>query len=585
VEFRLLGLLEVTDDDGRAIEIVRGHESGLLALLLLHANDALSPERIVDELWAGAPPENARKSVHIYISRLRKALGAERIETTPAGYLLRVAPDELDVSHFESLAAEGRDALDRGAAEDAEIVFDRALALWRVAPLADYRFEAFAQTEARRLEQLHAAVVADRVDARIACGRPHLVVQEAEALIEQAPFWERPRAQLMRALYLTGRQADALEAYRRTRDLLRDELGVEPGPELQRLERQILNHDPELGEPTPPPRPLIRQRRFQLIAATTLTLAAAVVSVAVAFSRGGESPSNRPNVTNPTQAVSAIDPQTNRVVATTAVGRYPDRIAYDRNAVWVINSQDRTISRIDPRTRLVVHTFAPGPIVTDLVVYADALWVTAPIANRLLRLDESTDEVTSRISVSDPLWVAPGSERLWVAGDTLLSVDPAAAKATVVFDPHFRHSPHPNADAGSGGIVVFGRWVFADGAGRQLFRVDPAAGVLKESRQLHPFESTSRMVAANGSLWLTHGDGNDLMRLDPLSLELTLDIHVGSQPVGVAFGAGTLWVANSGDGTVMRVDPTSGRILATIRVGGTPYNVAFVHGLAWVTIL
>src|SRR5436190_2547089 len=145
VEFRLLGVLEVTGDDGRTVEIVRGHESGLLALLLLHANEALSPERIVEELWSGAPPENARKSVHIYVSRLRKALGSERIETTRAGYLLRVAPDELDVSHFVSLATEGREALDRGSPEEAESVFDRALALWRVAPLADFRFEAFAQ--------------------------------------------------------------------------------------------------------------------------------------------------------------------------------------------------------------------------------------------------------------------------------------------------------------------------------------------------------------------------------------------------------------------------------------------------------
>ena len=584
MQFRLLGLLEVTGDDGRPVEIVRGHESGLLALLLLHANEALSPERIVDELWAGAPPENARKSVHIYVSRLRKAVGPHRIETTRAGYLFKVDPHEVDVSRFESLATEGREALDRGSPEEAERALDHALALWRVAPLADFRFEGFAQPEARRLEELHDTVVADRVDARIACGRAHLVLDELGELIDRSPLWERPRGQLMRARYLTGRQADALELYRRTRAVLDEELGVEPGPELQRLERQILNQDSELGEPAPPPRPLIRQRRFQLIAATTLTVAAAVVSVAVAFSQRGEPPSNRPNITNPTQAISAIDPRTNRVVATTAVGRYPDRIAFDRNAVWVINSQDRTISRLDPRTRLVVHTFAPGPIVTDLVVYADALWVTAPLANRLLRLDESTDEVTSRISMPNPLWVASGSERLWVGGNTLLSVDPAAAKATVVFDPHFRKNP-PSADADPGGIAVFGRWVFADESGRQLFRVDPAASVMKVSRQLHRFGSTTRMVAAHGSLWLTHGDGNDLMRLDPVSLELTLDVHVGSQPVGVAFGAGTLWVANSGDGTVMRVDPASGRILATIRVGGTPYDVAFAHGVVWVTLL
>ena len=322
MEFRLLGLLEVTGDDGGAVTIVRGHESALLALLLLHANEAIAPERIVEELWAGGAPENARKSVHIYVSRLRKALGPDRIETTPAGYVLRVAPAELDVSHFESLATEGRETLDHGAPDAAETVLDRALALWRITPLADFRFEAFAQAAARRLEGMHDAVVADRVDARLACGRAHLVVDELETLIERSHLWERPRAQLMRALYLTGRQADALGLYRRTRTVLDDELGVEPGPEMQRLEWQILNQDPELGEPAAPPRPLLRQRRFQVTAVLSVVLAAVAVFLAVTLSPGAPPAAIRPNVPDPSASVSAIDPRTDQVASTTAVGRY-----------------------------------------------------------------------------------------------------------------------------------------------------------------------------------------------------------------------------------------------------------------------
>ena len=515
---------------------------------------------------------------------MRKALGAERIETTPAGYLLHVAPDELDVAHFESLATEGRAALACGAAEDAESVFDRALALWRVAPLANYRFEAFAQTETRRLAELHAAVVADRVDARIACARPHLVIEELEALIERSPLWERPRAQLMRALYLMGRQADALELYRDTRALLQDELGVEPGPELQRLERQILNQDPDLGEPTAPPRPVVRQRRFQFAAVLACVLVAAVVYAAVAFPRRAALSSTRPNVTNPTQAVSAIDPTTNRVVSTTAVGRYPGRIVADRNAVWVINAQDETISRIDPQTRNVVHTFAPGSIPTDLEPFADALWIATPLANRVLRLDESTDEVSARIPVRNPLFLGSGRGKLWVVGKAVQTVDPATYKRTLVFDPSLP-GWRPTADANPGSAVVVGRRIVLSLAGAAVIRID-ATGAVRQSRFFKgQFADSSRITAAKGSLWLTSPPFNELLQVDQGSLSVTRKIDVGARPVGVSFGAGSLWVANSSDGTVMRIDPANGRILATIRVGGTPFDLTFAHHLAWVTIL
>ena len=252
--FRILGLLEVVGDDGPK-RIVRGRESALLALLLLHANEPLATDRVVEELWGETAPENATKSVHIYISRLRKALGADRIETTPAGYLIRVNPGEVDVESFESLAARGQGELEAGRPDRAQTLLDEALAHWRGDALADFVYEPFAQAAARRLHERRDVATADRIDARLALAQAQQTIPELEALIERSPLWERPRAQLMLALYRCGRQTDALDLARATRALFLEELGLEPGSTLQELERRILNHDPSLGGPAPPDRP------------------------------------------------------------------------------------------------------------------------------------------------------------------------------------------------------------------------------------------------------------------------------------------------------------------------------------------
>jgi YVTN family beta-propeller protein len=289
-------------------------------------------------------------------------------------------------------------------------------------------------------------------------------------------------------------------------------------------------------------------------------------------------------VKDPIEAVSTIDPRTNRVASTTAVGRYPDRIVASPDAVFVINEQDETISRIDPHTRAAVHTFGTGSIPTDLVAFADAVWVATPLASRVLELDGSTDEVSARIPTPEPLFVASGKGTLWVAGDKLLTVEPRTGKTSVAFDPHLR-DPAPLAQGTPGEMVVLGPRVFFDAAGAAVSRISPATHTAKTSQRLQRFRDDSRMIAVNGSLWLTSAHGNDLMRIDPKTLELTMNVAVGSRPVGVAFGAGSLWVANSGDGTVMRIEPATGRILATIRVGGTPFDMTFAHGLAWITFL
>ena len=248
VEFRVLGLLEILED-GRALAIERGRQSALLALLVANAGRPLTTDRLVDELWDDQPPQNAVKSVQIYVSRLRARLGRDRIETTPTGYLLRAAADDVDAARAERLRTEGRRLLDLGHAEKAAAVLVEALALWRGDAYADFRFDGFAQAEIARLDELRATASADLADARLALGWADELIPELEALVRARPLWERPRGQLMLALYRAGRQAEALELYSSTRALLDAELGLEPGPELHALERAILNQSPDVQRP------------------------------------------------------------------------------------------------------------------------------------------------------------------------------------------------------------------------------------------------------------------------------------------------------------------------------------------------
>jgi predicted ATPase/DNA-binding SARP family transcriptional activator/peroxiredoxin len=250
VEFRLLGLLEVLDD-GRHVQIGRGKESVLLALLLLEANRPLSVDRLSEELWGERAPRHAAKTVQIYVSRLRHRLDVDRILTTPGGYMLRAVDGEIDVRRFEQFAVEGRRLLEAAEAPLAERALSDALALFRGDPLADFAFDEFAQAEIARLVELRFAAVADRVDARLALGDAEALVPEIRDLVRARPMWERPRRQLMLALYRAGRQQDALQAYRETRTLLAEEFGLEPSAELQTLERDILRHELELERPPP----------------------------------------------------------------------------------------------------------------------------------------------------------------------------------------------------------------------------------------------------------------------------------------------------------------------------------------------
>src|SRR6516225_12404305 len=252
-EFAILGPLEVRVS-GRVVPLGGPRQRAVLALLLLEANRVVSMDRLAEGIWAGHPPEGWVTTLQTYVSHLRQALEPDRargaagevLVTRDRGYLLRVDREHLDAALFEEGFTAGRAALEAGRYAEAAQTLRRVLELWRgpvLANLADY---AFTRPEAARLEELRLAAVEARIDADLALGRHDALTAELEQLVAGHPLRERFHAQLMLALYRCSRQADALAAYRRARDLLADELGIDPGEPLQRLHASVLAHDPAL---------------------------------------------------------------------------------------------------------------------------------------------------------------------------------------------------------------------------------------------------------------------------------------------------------------------------------------------------
>jgi WD40 repeat protein/DNA-binding SARP family transcriptional activator len=251
VEYRILGPLQVLVP-GREIALGGPRQRSLLAVLTLHPNEVVSRERLIDEIWGESPPASAARALNVHVSQLRKVLratGADPIATHSSGYALEVEAEEIDATRFRRLVAEAQAHVDAGELEEAALGFTEALALWRGPVLAGVGLESFGRNEAEQLDELRMAAVMDRIDCRLALGRHEGLVGELEVLVAQQPLRERLRRQQMLALYRSGRQADALRAYRDARRFFVEELGLEPSPELHLLETQILNHDPVLGAP------------------------------------------------------------------------------------------------------------------------------------------------------------------------------------------------------------------------------------------------------------------------------------------------------------------------------------------------
>jgi DNA-binding SARP family transcriptional activator len=242
MEFRILGPLEVVDR-GHALALGGPRQRALLALLLTRPNHVVSSDRLIDELWGAEAPGNAPNALQYHVSQLRKSLApSNAIVTQDPGYVIHVTADELDLLRFERLREAARDA----QPDQALRLLRDALALWRGPALGDLAHEEFAQVEIQRLEELRVTTLEQRIDAELALGLHRDIVAELESLVRAHPLRERLRAQLMLALYRSGRQAEALDAYRETRRVLVEELGLEPSPALQELEQAILRQDDAL---------------------------------------------------------------------------------------------------------------------------------------------------------------------------------------------------------------------------------------------------------------------------------------------------------------------------------------------------
>src|SRR3954447_11049591 len=246
MEFGILGPLDVRAD-GRTVALGGARPRAVLAVLALHPNRPVSAERLAVALWGEDAPPSAVKTVQVYVARVRKALDdPDVLVTTPAGYTLRVQPGELDAERFERQVENGRQALAAGHGERAAAELRAALELWRGPPLAELASAPFAPAEIARLEEQHLAALELRVEADLAAGDHAELIGELQQLTTQHPWRERLHAQRMLALYRSGRQADALEAYRHAREVLVEQLGLEPGAELHNLHEAILAHDPAL---------------------------------------------------------------------------------------------------------------------------------------------------------------------------------------------------------------------------------------------------------------------------------------------------------------------------------------------------
>ena len=409
VEFRILGPLEGTDEIGRFRSGPKA--AGSSRPFTPAQGEVVSTDRLVDGLWGERPPPTAVKSLQVYVSQLRKALGDGVLETRGRGYLLRLAPDQLDSDRFEVLLETGRALLASGEAPDAADAIREALALWRGPPLADFAYEPFAQPEIVRLEELRLGAMETRIDADLALGRHAELVPELEALTRQHPLREHFRTQLMLALYRCGRQADALEGYKHARAAFVTELGLEPSRELQDLEGAILRQDPELDAPAVSRHALgmARRRGGHFIAiGGALLLSAGILAAVITFARGDDSPgivSAAPN------SVAVIDPETNQIVAAIPVPDGPTSIAVGGGKVWVLNRDAQTISLIDAARRALVKTFAVGATPADLAFGAGRLWVGDSVTSSVVELEPDTGAVARKIAAPPllPAADAPGA--------------------------------------------------------------------------------------------------------------------------------------------------------------------------------
>jgi YVTN family beta-propeller protein len=577
VEFGVLGPVEARRD-GRELPLGGRKQRALLALLLLHANEAVSRDRLIDGVWGERPPPTVARTLDAYVSRLRKLLGDGRLSRRPAGYQLQVEPGELDVVRFQRLREQGREQLARGEAAQAAATLRSALSLWRGAALADVLFEPFAAAEAAGLEQQRLGALEDRAEADLALGRAGDLVPELEALVRQHPLRERLLYQLMLALYRAGRQAEALSAFQAARRRLAEELGLEPDPQLQALERQILEQDPALNAPavrSPTKLAWKPDRRTIVLGAVVAATVAASVAVVIILAARRADTSN----------ISAAGSQLARLSVTSAapvegipVSSAPAAIVAANRSVWLANPDAGTVSRVDAAAGAVVDRIPVGGTPAAMAAGAGAVWVTSVPGDSVMRIDPGTGTVTQTLPLGGAraAALAFGIGRLWVADltdNSLLELDPRSGAVLRSVTLHLR----PTALA----IGARALWV-ADYGDNVVAEVDLHSG--ETIATVHVGNGPSAVAVGQGGVWVANALDSTVSKIDPVAGSVRATIPVGSGPNSIAIAATSVWVANQYSGTVSRIDPSRNVVVATARLAGSPTALAAGKRNIWVGI-
>jgi YVTN family beta-propeller protein len=536
VEFRILGSVEARDN-GRAVTLGGPKQRAVLAILLLRANEAVSRDRLIDAIWGEQPPATAAHTLDNYVLRLRKALGGERLARRPPGYMLHVEPGELDLDRFEGLLQEGRERRAAGDALGAREALGAALALWHGRALADLVFEPFGAQESERLEERRVQALEERLEADLELGLSAELVPELEALAREHPFRERLLGQLMIALYRCGRQAEALAAFQLARQRSAVELGLEPGPRLQELQRRILAQDPSLDVQPAKPAAAKRARRASRRRAIAFVTVAAVLAtgaaVAALLGAGGS-------------GTASVGPLSVGLVALSASsGELVDHVSLNGATTAV----------------------ASGP---------NSLWLASPSAGAVLRVDRNVPALADQIPIGgSPSTLAVGGGAVWataVPGDTVWRIDPKTGTVTQTV-------PLGGARAAALAFGAGALWV-ADLTDNSLLALDPRSGAVRRTVTL-PVRPTA-LAVGDGVIWVADYDANSIAEVDLRTGDTLATVHVGNGPAALATGLGAVWIANSLDSTVSRIDPATGSVTATIPVGSGPNAIVAAGGSIWV---
>lgn len=578
MEFRLLGPVEARRDD-RPIPLGGAKPRALLALLLLHANEVVSRDRLIDALWTERPPGTAEHSLDVQISRLRKAFAPdELLVTRSGGYVLEVEPEGLDIRRFERLLEEGRRANAAGNPEDAVEVLDRALGLWHGNALADVAYENFARAESDRLEELRLVATEERIDGELTLGRHDALVPELESLVAKHPLRERLRGQLMLALYRSGRQAEALRVYSDTRRRLVEELGIEPGVALKELEQAILRHDPSLDLP----RATAATRRWR-VAAGSLALGLAGLAAAgiVLVTQGGAEGAQA--LAEPDSNVF-LSASTGRVIRESDV-RDTVGIRFGAGSLWSVSSEG-LLTRVDPRSGEIVATIGleigkPGGIAFG----GGSVWVTDRYAPTVLRVDPAVNEVVDRLTLPrEDLGtiftgeVAIGARSIWVGHG---GFNPGAFVERLDLEtgrPQHRF-PVLGGDADHLAFADGALWVGSTPSG-ELRRIDPRTNTMTKVTSLEG--EICCVAAGDGYVWTATRPDNLVWKISQLGTPAR-SFKLPAAIKSIAYVSGALWAAVGEDGTVVRIDGAT-NTPTTFEVGHHVRDVAVRESLVAVAV-